>query len=70
MFYICLQFRGLASAACDGRVLISKCSGLAVVSRYPFTQIEFNEYTWKGSIWDGEAFAGKGIGRSAFHPLC
>jgi len=62
------EFRGLASAACDGRVLISKCSGLAVVSRYPFTQIEFNEYTWKGSIWDGEAFAGKGIGRVRIEP--
>jgi len=61
-------FRQLASGACDGRVLITECSGLAIISAYPFKDIEFHEYTWKGKIWDGEALAGKGIGRVRIEP--
>jgi len=66
-FYM-TEFRDLASSVCDGRVLITSCSGLAVISRYPFVEKEFHEYTWKGSIWDGEAFAGKGVGRVRIQP--
>jgi len=62
------EFRDLANSGCDGRVLITACSGLAIISRYPFTQKEFNEYTYKGSIWDGEVFAGKGVGRVRIQP--
>ena len=43
---------------CDGRVLITECSGLAIISAYPLKEVEFNQYTWKGTIWDGEALAG------------
>jgi len=61
-------FRQLASGACDGRVLITECSGLAIISAYPLKEIEFHEYTWKGKIWDGEALAGKGVGRVRIEP--
>ena len=43
---------------CDGRVLITQCSGLAIISIYPIKTFEFHQYTWKGTIWDGEALAG------------
>ena len=43
---------------CDGRVLITECSGLAIISAYPLKEVEFHQYTWKGTIWDGEALAG------------
>ena len=62
------QFRDLASSVCDGRVLITGCSGLAVISRYPFVEKSFTQYTYKGSIWDGEALAGKGVGRVRIQP--
>ena len=53
---------------CDGRVLITGCSGLAIISRYPFVEKSFTQYTYKGSIWDGEALAGKGVGRVRIQP--
>ena len=49
---------------CDGRVLITECSGLAVISRYPIKESQFTMYTWKGTIWDGEDLAGKYIRNS------
>jgi len=61
-------FRQLASGTCDGRVLITECSGLAIISAYPIKEIEFHQYTWKGTIWDGEAVAGKGVGRVQIEP--
>ena len=66
-FYM-TEFRDLASSWCDGRADIFECSGLAIISRYPFKEKEFHQYTWKGSIWDGEWFAGKGIGRVRIEP--
>jgi len=62
-------YRELASAWCDGNVLITTCSGLAIISRYPFKEIEFNMYTYRGSIWDGEGLAGKGVGRVRIQPV-
>ena len=62
-------YRELASAWCDGNVLITTCSGLAIISRYPFKEIEFNMYTYRGSIWDGEGLAGKGVGRVRIEPI-
>jgi endonuclease/exonuclease/phosphatase family metal-dependent hydrolase len=62
-------YRELASAWCDGNVLITTCSGLAIVSKYPFKEIEFNMYTYRGSIWDGEGLAGKGVGRVRIEPI-
>ena len=44
--------------ACDGRVLVTECSGLAIISAYPLKEVEFHQYTWKGTIWDGEDLAG------------
>ena len=61
-------FRQLASKICDGRVLITTCSGLAIISRYELKEVEFNMYTYRGTIWDGEAFAGKGVGRVRIAP--
>jgi len=61
-------FRQLASGTCDGRVLITECSGLAIISAYPLKEVEFHQYTWKGTIWDGELLAGKGIGRVRIEP--
>lgn len=57
-------FRQLASPLCDGRVLITTCSGLAIISKFPFKEVEFHMYTYRGTIWDGEALAGKGVGRA------
>ena len=62
------EFRQLASKSCDGRVLITKCSGLAIISAYPLKEVEFHQYTWKGQIWDGESLAGKGVGRVRIEP--
>ena len=61
-------FRQLANKLCDGRVLITTCSGLTIVSRYEFKEVEFQMYTYRGTIWDGEAFAGKGVGRVRIAP--
>jgi len=57
------NYRELASSYCDGRVLITDCSGLAIISVYPIVESEFHMYTWRGTIWDGEGLAGKGVGR-------
>ena len=61
-------FRQLSSATCDGRVLMIECSGLAIISTYPLKEVEFNQFTLKGEIWDGEAFLGKGVGRVRIEP--
>ena len=51
----------LATSFCDGRAAPDFCSGLAVVSRFPFKEIEFMGYTDHGdAFWnDGEYFARK-----------
>ena len=49
----------ISYSLCDGRVLITGCSGLAIISAFPIKHSEFHEYYWKGTIWDGEALAGK-----------
>jgi len=67
-FYM-TEFRELASSLCDGRVLITECSGLAIISRHPIKEAEFTMYTWKGTIWDGEDLAGKGVGRVRIEPM-
>jgi len=66
--YYITGFRQLSSEFCDGRVLITTCSGLTIVSRYEFKEVEFHMYTYRGTIWDGEAFAGKGVGRVRITP--
>jgi len=54
---------------CDGEIGPDGCSGLAVVSKYPFIEKSFNVYKWKGKIWDGEGLASKGIGRVRIEPF-
>ena len=61
-------FRQLSSELCDGRVLITDCSGLTIISRYEFKEVEFHMYRYRGTIWDFEAFAGKGVGRVRIAP--
>jgi len=66
-------FRQLSPASCDGRVLPTFCSGLAIVSRFPFKEVEFNSFTDHGDInkmfIDGEWYARKGAGRVQIEPL-
>jgi len=47
--------------SCDGEIGPDGCSGLAIVSKHKFTQIEFFPYTDHGDFWwkDGEYFARK-----------
>ena len=70
--YFMTEVGDLAKSICDGRVLVTSCSGLAVVSKFPFKKIQFKEYTWKGNEFkippDGEYFAGKGLGRVRIEP--
>jgi len=47
-------FRQLSLGTCDGRVAPWGCSGLAVISKHNFTEVEFNSYTYHG---DGAKFA-------------
>jgi endonuclease/exonuclease/phosphatase family metal-dependent hydrolase len=59
-----------ASSICDGRVLPTDCSGLAIVSRFPILEHEFHTYDYRGDIWwlDGEYLARKGVGRVRVEP--
>lgn len=65
-------FRQLALSTCDGRVAPTACSGLAIVSRFPFEDIEFNSYTdhgdFKKAFIDGEWLARKGVGKVRILP--
>ena len=60
----------LAPQACDGRVLPSFCSGLALITRLPVTETSFQSFSAHGDFWwnDGEYFARKGIGRVRVAP--
>jgi len=59
-----------ALATCDGRALPSFCSGLAIVSKFPFIEKQFHEYNFHGDILkpDGEYWARKGAGRARVEP--
>merc|ERR1712110_189525 len=71
--YSITGFRQLSSASCDGRVLPTWCSGLAIISRYPFKEVEFNAFADHGDATkmfvDGEWFARKGVGRVQVEPM-
>ena len=49
------------------------CSGLAIISRFPFKEVEFNAFSDHGDpakmFVDGEWFARKGVGRVQVEPL-
>ena len=47
---------------------MTECSGLAIISTYPMKEVEFHQFTLKGTIWDGEALQGKGVGRVRIEP--
>merc|ERR1712179_46806 len=55
---------------CDGRALPTFCSGLAIVSKFPFVDRQFHEFTYHGDILkpDGEYWARKGAGRVRVEP--
>jgi len=59
-----------ALSTCDGRMLPSFCSGLAIVSKFPFIEKQFHEFNYHGDILkpDGEYFARKGAGRARVEP--
>jgi len=56
---------------CDGRAAPTGCSGLAIVSRFPILETEFNVFSVHGDLWwdDGEYFARKGVGRVRIEPV-
>ena len=65
-------FRQLSLNSCDGIFSPWSCSGLAVVSRHNFTEIEFNSFGYHGyaskALIDGEILASKGVGRVRIIP--
>ena len=66
-------FRQLSLSTCDGRIAPWGCSGLAVISRYNMTEVEFNSFTDHGdgakAFVDGEVLAKKGVGRIRIQPV-
>jgi len=62
---------GDLASSCDGYVGPEGCSGLAIVSRYPFEEIKFHPYSNHGdALWgDGEYFARKGVGHARVSPV-
>ncbi|XP_023348868.1 uncharacterized protein LOC111717601 isoform X2 [Eurytemora carolleeae] len=56
---------------CEGRWTPLGCSGLAIVSKYPFIETEFNVFSvhGDGKKIDGEFEARKGVGRVRIEPI-
>ena len=65
--YHITEYSDLEHGRCDGRVLPTGCSGLAIVSRLPIFETQFYKYRdcgdWSKVEIDGECFATKGVGR-------
>lgn len=63
----------LALSTCDGRAGPEFCSGLAIISKFPLLEKEFNSYTYHGDplkmTVDGEWLARKGVGRVRIEPM-
>ena len=57
-------------SSCDGAILPRDCSGLAIVSKFPFVDKEFIPYKERGDWkkFDGEFWAQKGAGRVRLEP--
>jgi len=68
--YSMSEYGDFALSTCDGRALPTFCSGLAIVSRFPFIEKQFLEFSYHGDILkpDGEYFARKGAGRARVEP--
>jgi len=62
---------GDLSSSCDGVVGPEGCSGLAVISKYPFVEVKFHGYSYHGdALWlDGEWLARKGVGKVRIEPV-
>jgi len=59
----------LSVRACDGLAAPEFCSGLAIISKYPFKDIEFSAFTDHGDFfWDYEYFLRRGVGRVKIEP--
>jgi len=59
----------LALRSCDGLAAPEFCSGLAIISKYPFKEIEFLSFTDHGDFfWDYEYFLRRGAGRVRIEP--
>jgi len=59
----------LALQSCDGLAAPEFCSGLAIVSRYPFEDPEFLSFSNHGdAFWDYEYFLRRGAGRIRIEP--
>ena len=61
-------FYQLSDPRCRYALVLEGCSGLAIISRFPFLSIQFNKYHCRGTIFDGEAFVRKGVGRVRLNP--
>ena len=64
--YFMSEYGDFALPTCDGRALPAFCSGLAIVSKFPFIEKNFFEYSYHGDILkpDMEYWARKGAGQS------
>ena len=60
-------------SVCDGIFSPAGCSGLAIISRYTFKEVEFKPFAYHGDIEnifiDGEVLAKKGAGRVRIQPF-
>jgi len=61
---------GDLASSCDGTIGPDGCSGLAIISRFPFVEIKFHGYSDHGdALWlDGEYLARKGVGHVRIEP--
>jgi len=59
----------MSNGFCDGRIAPDGCSGLAIVSKFPFIERSFHGYSVKGRITDGEVLASKGVGKVRIEPF-
>ena len=65
------HYGDFALPTCDGRALPAFCSGLAIVSRFPFIEKKFYEFSYHGDVLkpDMEYWARKGAGLARISPL-
>ena len=58
---------------CDGIFSPVECSGLAIISKYPFKEVQFNAFSDRGdetkALIDAEVVAAKGAGRVRIEPI-
>lgn len=66
------DYSEMTNGKCDGKVAPDGCSGLALVSKFPFIEKSFTAYDDTGDIMkafsDGEYLAHKGVGRVRIEP--